>query len=363
MILHRLCQTRSAIALASLWAWASATSAEEPTLPEVFRQECTAKAEAATSATIPGEDGWHFFKDELSHVAAGPFWAPADVARISPRAAQQGRSPLTAITDLDRQLKSRGITLIVVPAPLKAFVYPDELSGRIPFGEGKAPQRLDVHQQRFYALLKERGVTVVDVVPALLRHRLDPEGLMYCKTDTHWTSIACIHVARQIAAELSSKPWIKGVRKTKYETARQTREIEGDFQYLVGRDEAKPAPETVPVRMVGIRTETGLTPVGSDPLSPVVLMTDSYGKVFHTGGEDEHGTGAGLPDQLAAELGFPVELLASSGSAIRSVRVALRRRISRDPKYLPGKKAIIWCFASRYLSTVADEWSRVAILP
>lgn len=352
---------RSTWALALLFAGMSAALAVGSTPAEVFRQECQVKALAVASATILGKDGWYFYRNELSHVAAGPFWASEDVARISPRAAQHGRSPLIAIVDLHDQLKSLGIVLVIAPAPLKAFVYPDKLSDRIRSEPGKPFPRLDVHQQEFYAVLRKRGVTVVDVVPELLRHRLDAEGLMFCKTDTHWTSIACVHVAGKIAAALRSRPWIKGVQKKEYETAIESREIVGDFRYLVG-DAAKPSPETVPVRRVGIRTDKGLEPIATDPRSPVVLMTDSYGKVFHTGGEDEHGTGAGLPDQLAAELGFPVDLLASSGSAIKAVRVALRRRVGADPQYLSRKKVVIWCFASRYLTTVANEWCRVPIM-
>jgi len=295
-------------------------------------------------------------------VAAGSFWTPADIGRIDPQAAKQGRSPLTAIVDLNGQLNDLGIVLVIVPAPLKASVYPDKLSERVPFRPGESPPRLDVHQQEFYAVLRKHGVMVVDVVPDLLQHRLDREGQMFCKTDTHWTSIACVHVARKIVTELRRTPWFEGVQKRDYETAIESREITGDFHCLLPKGTNLP-PETVPVRTVGIRTEEGLDPIATDIRSPVVLMTDSYGKVFHTGGEDEHGTGAGLPDQLAAELAFPVDLLASSGSAIRTVRIALRRRVGKDPKYLPNKKAIIWCFASRYLSTVANEWSKVRILP
>lgn len=359
----RATRRRQSLGLLALLSVAVPTAvAEERSPAEVFRRECEAEAQAASGSTILGRDGWHFYTDELSHIAAGPFWEPKDVARISPQAAEHGRSPLTAIVDLNDQLKDLDIVLIIAPAPLKAFVYPDKLSDRVPLQPGKPPPRLDGHQQEFYAVLRKHGVMVVDVVPDLLQHRLDREGQMFCKTDTHWTSIACVRVARKIATELRRMPWFEGVQKKEYGTAIGSREIAGDFHYLLPKG-AKLPPETVPVRTVGIRTEKGLDPIAADILSPVVLMTDSYGKVFHTGGEDEHGTGAGLPDQLAAELGFPVDLLASSGSAIRSVRIALRRRVGKDPEYLSRKKIVIWCFASRYLSTVANEWSKVRISP
>ncbi|MBT4818238.1 MAG: hypothetical protein HON70_21200, partial [Lentisphaerae bacterium] len=54
-----------------------------------------------------------------------------------------------------------------------------------------------------------------------------------------------------------------------------------------------------------------------------------------------------LPDQLAAELKFAVDLIAVRGSAARPARVTLYRKIRRDPDYLTSKRMIIWCFTVR----------------
>ena len=86
-------------------------------------------------------------------------------------------------------------------------------------------------------------------------------------------------------------------------------------------------------------------------------MGDSHCLVFHAGG-DLHGTGAGLADQLAAELGRAVDVIGVRGSGATPARVNLLRRAKADPSYLANKKWIIWCFAAREFTESAG-WSAV----
>ena len=72
--------------------------------------------------------------------------------------------------------------------------------------------------------------------------------------------------------------------------------------------------------------------------------------------------GAGLPDQLALELGFPVDLVAVRGSGATPARINLLRRAQKDPNYWAGKKWIIWCFAAREF-TESDGWRKVPLKP
>ena len=71
---------------------------------------------------------------------------------------------------------------------------------------------------------------------------------------------------------------------------------------------------------------------------------------------------AGLPDQLALELGFPVDLAAVRGSGATPARVNLLRRAQRDPNYWKTKKLVIWCFAAREF-TQSDGWKKVPLTP
>ena len=94
-----------------------------------------------------------------------------------------------------------------------------------------------------------------------------------------------------------------------------------------------------------------------DKNSPVILLGDSHTLVFHSG-EELHGTGAGLAEQLAAELGIAVDVIGVRGSGATPARVNLLRRAKAEPAYLAGKKVVIWCFAAREF-TESTGWSLV----
>ena len=100
-------------------------------------------------------------------------------------------------------------------------------------------------------------------------------------------------------------------------------------------------------------------PDGDD--SPIVLLGDSHNLVFHVG-DDMHVTGAGLADQLAVELGMPVDVVAVRGAGATPARVNLLRRVQRDPGYWNRKRLVIWCFSAREF-TQSDGWAMVPIAP
>lgn len=81
---------------------------------------------------------------------------------------------------------------------------------------------------------------------------------------------------------------------------------------------------------------------GSWRVSPVVLLGDSPGLVFHAGGE-MHAQSAGLPDHLAYQLGFSVDVVAVRGSGAAPSQLNLFRL--RDK--LKGKRVVVWCFSVR----------------
>jgi alginate O-acetyltransferase complex protein AlgJ len=90
--------------------------------------------------------------------------------------------------------------------------------------------------------------------------------------------------------------------------------------------------------------------------SPVLLLGDSHNLVFHTGAE-MHATGAGLPDQLFLELGFPMDVVAVMGSG----STAARRSLARRKDNLAGKKVVVWCFSTREF-TQGQGWSKVPVV-
>lgn len=317
-----------------------------------FRELCARKAkEAALARTItaPGLNDWLFLRQELRHISVGPFWGER-AAEVSQATRPEYADPTEAIVDFHEQLDELGITLYLVPVPPKAAVYADKLDESLAGEPG--PPRLDVAHQEFYELLRDKGVTVLDLFPHLWRARAQDgeEGPIYCRTDAHWSGRACVLAAERLAERITAQDWYAGADKGAYRTQTRKIRIDGDLRRQMAGE--KVPRERLPLRFVGVGD--GMEPVLPDESAPVLLLADSHGLVFHSG-SDMHTRGAGLTDQLAAELGFPVDLLAVKGSAATPARISLYRRSASNPDYLNGKKVVIWCFAAREL-TESTGW-------
>ncbi len=341
----------------------SAPAAPDPDLLKRFLADCGAKAAAARDTetiAVRGSDGWLFLANELRHLSVGPFWGDAAPA-VSRAGKPEYADPMPAIVNFHEQLKKAGIELMLVPVPPKAVIYPEKISDLVKAGSAPPP-RLDVHHQAFYRLLRAKGVPVIDLHPLLSAHRFDKEGTAYCRTDTHWSGRACVLAARHMAKAIKTRDWYAAVPKAKIEQETREVEITGDLLRVLKDDAGdKPPPERLPLRFVGTKGEAGLDPLARDLNSPVLVLGDSHGLVFHAGG-DMHASGAGLADQLSYELGFAVDVLAVRGSGATPARISLYRRSLTDENYLDGKKLIIWCFAAREF-TESTGWRPLPIGP
>ena len=120
--------------------------------------------------------------EDLGVLAAGTFWGEA-AAKVSKAAKAEQADPLPAILDFKAQLERAGIELLVVPVPPKVVVYPDKTAAGIGENAGEPPPRLDTAHQEFYRLLKEKGVTVLDLTDELMAHRLDAAQLRLVHPD------------------------------------------------------------------------------------------------------------------------------------------------------------------------------------
>ena len=286
----------------------------------------------------------------------GRFWGDraADVTRAR---SVDTADPLPAILDFKQQLDALGVELLLVPVPPKSIIYADRLPQDLEF---PVPlPRLDVAHETFYTTLREHGVEVLDLTEPFLDRRSDPEGPLYCRQDTHWSGVGCVLAAQQIAGAVRARPWHPNIATTDFSIGWETAVITGDLRE--SGDASTTPPEELRLRSVSTRGPAGETEVTSNPASPVVLLGDSHNLVFHAGG-DMHSTGAGLPDQLAFELGYPVDLVAVRGSGATAARVNLLRRVQRDASYWTGKRLVVWCFSAREF-TEGDGWALVPVTP
>ena len=313
------------------------------------------EAEEAQNITVMGVDGWLFFGPELRHISLSSFWGPR-AATVSRSRRPEDADPLPAIQDFKRQLNELGVELLLLPVPPKAIVFPEKVSDAITI---PIPvPRLDQTNQKFYELLRMNGIEVLDLTDLFIAERFHPDGPLYCRTDTHWSGSGCTVAAAAIANVIRGREWYSELDTHSYTAAWYSTTITGD---LTQPDPTAGPQEELRLRGVVTNTERGRSPVPPDRDSPIVLLGDSHNLVFHAGG-DMHATGAGLPDQLALELGLPVDLVAVRGSGSTSARVNLLRRAQSDPEYWSRKRVVIWCFAAREL-TESDGWRIVPIVP
>ena len=333
--------------------------AQEEKADASFGTTCAQLLQAADDDAIgvAGTDGWFFLKRELQHVAAGAFWG--DAARTVSQASRDDRKdPLPAIVAYSQALKDAGIELILLPVPAKSLVYPDKLSSSVELIDGKRPPRLDSTHQEFYRLLRNEEVEVLDIWPLLAELRGSADGPAYCKTDTHWSGMACVQVAQLLAAEIRQRSWYAAAQKTQLSVSMSSTAVLGD---LVQRlpDEEKPDPEQIPIRCVGKSGDGPPTPITPDDHSPILLLADSHGLVFHAG-KDMFAEGCGLADQLAYETSIIPSVIAVRGSGATPTRMSLYRKARRDPEFLNSKKLVIWVFTAREF-TETSGWSVVPV--
>jgi alginate O-acetyltransferase complex protein AlgJ len=305
----------------------------------VFAQLAATAGDDA-SGVLRGRNGWLFLGSELRHLSLERFWGD-QAAAVSRSRRAEWADPRAAILDVKQQLDARGIELLFVPVPAKAAVH----AGELPLDAAAPGGRADAPDAAFYADLEAKGVSVLDLEPELARLQ-EPA---FCRQDTHWCPPGIERAASRIAETLRSRGWVGKRAQNPFETEARDVTITGDLWTLLG--DTSLAKERVRIGVVGRRGAAALTPLEPDPESPVLLLGDSHNLVFHAGG-DLHARGAGLPDHLARELGFAVDVVAVRGSGATPARMNLLRRKNA----LTQKRVVVWCLAARELSESAGGW-------
>lgn len=326
-----------------------------------FRARCKTMGRTKLGApgVIAGGRGELFLARHLAGIGSGRFWGE-DAAKT-----EKGRAvdPLAAIVDFKKQLQARGVELLVVPIPPKALVYPELLPG-VGTTLPEPPARLDTVESEFLAALRQNGVAVLDLLPALLERRGGPSD--YCKTDHHLNGRGQALVARLIAESVAGQPWLAPAREGAPEWRTQWRDtrIEGALAWMQATG-TKVAPEVVALRYV-TDPRTGRPPA-EDPGAPVLLMGDSCVLVFHAGANEAvptasmHTAGAGLMEQLVAELKVPVDVAGTLLDGVDAPRLTVRNRQKARAGYLAGKKLVVWVFFEDALTQIRDGWRQIPI--
>jgi len=304
------------------------------------RFAAAAAAKVRDTPSVRGDDpAWFFPTREVKHLAAGRFWE-----RSWEEVAANKADPIAGIVEFNELLKQRGIRLLVVPVPAKASIYPETLVEG--FGPGEVAALAPLLQRA-----ADAGVEVLDLEPVFLAsRRTEPEKLLYCRQDAHFSPEGAELVAASIAVAATFAGVLKNGDLATGEVESLT--LVGD-QIVSSEWEGKVPPETLPVRYVSMGGTVGVSP---DEKSPILLLGDSHTLVFHEGkASGMHCRGAGVLDHLAARYEIAPDLVGVRGSGLVQARKQLFYKASAAPGYWDGKRLVVWLFSAREFTQSKDR--------
>ncbi len=294
--------------------------------------------EAGEKAMI-GRTGWLFYQPGLACLTQRP--RPGD--------STPGEA-LAAALDFRDQLAARGIRLILLPAPNKESVYPDKLAGRT-----TPPTRIiGAETREFLAQCEQAGLDVLDLF-AVYRHTREQSATgLYLAQDSHWSPAGMKLAARAVAERILARGLL-APGAISYDLRPAPLQRPGDLVRMLRAPpiEARLAPE--PIAAEQIVRHADAAPYADDPASPVLVLGDSFLRIYE---QDDPGH-AGFIAHLARALGRPLASIVNDGGASTLVRQELFRR----PQWLAGKKVVVWEFVERDLRLGTEGWQRIPLPP
>jgi alginate O-acetyltransferase complex protein AlgJ len=288
-----------------------------------------------------GRDGWLFYRPDVEYITGQPFLDRAQLERRIEAApeweARPQPDPREAIVRFHRDLHSRGITLIVVPTPMKPGVHPEMLSGSEADGVLQNPSF-----RQFVDDVRRAGVLVFD--PGVRLPSMRSAEPLYLATDTHWLPETMESAAETVAAFTASGVRLDPVQDPGYRIERLEVRNAGDTAAMLGlpNGDALFPPERVWLRRV-------VLPDGSlwrsSRTADVLLLGDSFSNIYSLESMG-WGTSAGFAEHLSYALRRPLDRLVQNDDGAFATRAMLQQ----EPDRLDGKRVVIWQFAARELA-------------
>jgi len=377
---------------------------------------------------IVGRGGWLFYRPGVQYLVEPDLLEPPESrgAYVLPATGvTRSQSVAEAIVRYRDQLRERGIHLLVVPAPEKPRIYPDQLTQRAA-GRGSD---LPSPTQALLAELRRQGVETVDLF-SLFREakRAAPNGeALYLARDTHWTPLGARLAADAVAHRMRELGWAPTHRRD-YATRQVRVERHGDILQMLqipGIQNLYPA-EAVECQQVLDKATGPLVPRATaregtyanshlvdTPLHPTVLVLgDSFCRIYQLSEPQSLGR---LPDPLPKvshlregmprdSPEYPPEGVKPSGGGEASPQVDregrrstkrllpgsagfpsllalalrapvdyiasdggaatdVRRRLSVNAEILERKRVVVWEFAERDIALGREGWQDVPLPP
>jgi hypothetical protein len=295
---------------------------------------------------LVGRQGWWFYRPDARFVTERCPDQPA--SRTGPRAA------VSAIVAFRDQLAQRGIKLLVVPVPGKPSVYPDMITTRAT----PCDPRCHEHTRKLLIALAEAGVETADLLDAFADARAqspssNPHGL-YLVRDTHWTNSGARLAAAAVARKARSLNCVP-VGSVRYDVRPVTVRRPGDVLRMLKCPPIEAIFEPEEVQCEQVVLPANGQPYRDDPTSPVLVLGDSFLRIY----ERDEPRSAGFIAHLARELSQPLASIVNDGGASTLVRQTLADK----PALLTGKKLVIWEFVERDIRFGMEGWQDVSLAP
>ncbi len=358
---------------------------------------------AGNERVYVGRDGWLFYRPDVEYLTGRGFLEPAElerrVAGASEFEAPPHPDPRPAIRQLKRDLDLRGITLVVLPIPVKPTVHPGQLarsyerssapsapSAALPSSASSAPsaarpssvssapsaavspsapsaalpssaaQVQNPSYSAFVDDLRRDGVIVFDPVAEMARAGASGD-LQYLATDTHWRPETVQRVAASLAVFLGRVTVLPPVSAPGYRVEPREARQTGDTAAML---DLPPGQRLYPPERVSLRFVIG--PDG-DPWRPsrdadVLVLGDSFSNVYSLAAMG-WGESAGFVEQLSYALQRPVDRIVQNDEAAHATRALLQRELGGASDRLAGKRVVIWQFAARELAF--GDWRMIEL--
>ena len=295
-------------------------------------------SEAGEKALV-GRDGWLFYQPGLGFLTQRP--QPRD---------STPQNAVAAVVDFRDQLAARGIQLIVMPAPNKESVYPDQLTRF-----ASPPGRVIGHETRtFLAQCEAASVEILDLFALYRETRKTSAATLYLQQDSHWSPDGMELAATAMADRILARGWLP-LGDVSFDRRPVTVSRLGDVARMLRSPEIENriAPESIAGVQV-VRRDTGEL-YTDDPASTLLVLGDSFLRIFQ---QDEPGS-AGFVAHLALALRRPLASIINDGGASTLVRQELFRR----PRLLTTTKVVVWEFVERDLRLGTEGWQIIPLPP
>lgn len=334
------------------------TLEEESFLRKVFLpplQDVFLRLGQGNEKVVAGAEDWLFFRPGIDAIIGQPF---LDTEQLGLRKNSHKLwekeiqpNPVDAIVDFNKQLKGRGITLVVLPVPIKPSVHGEKLGA-----DNIAP--VNRSWSELTRKLSQNGVRYLDIRDNLLRYK-EESGSAYLQYDTHWLPGAMEDAAKYVADYLVKNNIVARGGEI-FKKISETHAGTGDIAKML----------TLPKDSKGkkdrFEQNIEIHPVltGNDGFwqpereAEILLLGDSFTNIYSKSSLG-WGRGAGFAEQLSFFLKQPVDLIAKNDSGAYITRESLSRELAKGRDRLAGKKVVIWQFAERELAL--GDWKILSL--